>query len=104
MTKVAGIITFIGCTVAFLVSFYGVYFNYSESLGSEEYQSHYLKYTALFIIPLVVFAFGIYYTIKTKFGSVTPSIIDNLEKENEIIKKRIEKQELLAKLENLEKK
>lgn len=104
MIKVAGIFTFIGCTSAFISSIYGVIFNYSEYLETEDYKDHYLNYTVLFLIPLIVFSFGIYFTIKTKFGSKPPSILDNLDKENEIIKKKIERKELLAKLEAIENK
>jgi len=49
---------------------------------------------------------GIIYVIITNFGksNKVPHVLDNLNKENEIIRKQIEKRELLAKLENLEKK
>lgn len=49
---------------------------------------------------------GIIYVIITNFGKSNkePHLLENLNKENEIIRKQIEKRELLAKLENLEKK
>jgi hypothetical protein len=49
---------------------------------------------------------GITYVILTKFGKLNkePQVLESLDKENEIIRKQIEKRELLAKLENLEKK
>lgn len=58
------------------------------------------------IIPwflfLLVTISGIYYTVKTKFWTTRPTVFESLERETEIIKKQIEKKELLAKLENLE--
>ncbi len=55
---------------------------------------------SMLLIPVSA---GIYYVVTTSFGS-KPTVLENLEKENQIIKKQIEKRELLAKLETLEKK
>lgn len=54
-------------------------------------------------LTLVGFASGIYYTIVTKFGVSKPTVLESLERENEIIRKQIEKRELLSKLESFEK-
>ncbi len=61
---------------------------------------------SIWSLMLMLNLIGISYVILTNFGKLKneSSVIENLDKENEIIKKRIEKQELLAKLENLEKK
>lgn len=101
MKKVTGIILFTGFLVGLLVIMYVVvddYFNREEwenNLRSGE--------KLLFILLIILFSTGLYYVIATKFGSTKPTVLDDLEKENEIIKKQIEKKELLAKLESLEK-
>lgn len=47
-------------------------------------------------------ALGIYYVIATRFGTPKLTVLDNLEKEIDFIKKQIERKELLAKLKNIE--
>ncbi|MEX2234696.1 MAG: hypothetical protein WD824_21210 [Cyclobacteriaceae bacterium] len=103
MKKISGITTFIGCSIGALGSLYGLFetFNRWSEYDSES------AFKDMLLIALIVIAFslGIYYTVITKFGfSSKPTVLDNLERENEIIKKQIEKRELLTKLENLEKK
>lgn len=56
----------------------------------------------LTIGTLVLAALGIYYVIATKFGKPARTVLDNLEKEIDFIKKQIERKELLAKLKNIE--
>lgn len=53
---------------------------------------------------LIVSISAIYYSVGTRFWVDTPDVVKALEKENKIIEKKIEKEELLRKLENLEKK
>jgi len=73
---------------------------YFESDKEEVYRIIFL--CLLLIIPLS--SLGIYYTIATRFGSMEPAILRQLENESNIIRKQIEKRRLLVKLENLEKK
>jgi len=104
MKKASGILTFIGCLVAVIISIAGIIINYSKYHETDNYNKEQsLIYAMLFIVPLTIYGFGIYFTVKTKFGTTNPSVLDNLERENEIIKKQIEKKELLLKLESLEK-
>ena len=58
-----------------------------------------LAWTGLFLLALSV----IHFTVTMKFWTSKLSIIESLDRETEIIKKKIELKELLAKLENLEK-
>jgi len=55
---------------------------------------------AFFLISLLS---GIYYLASTKFGSAKLNAIENIDLETKIIKMQIEKKELLAKLEDIEK-
>ncbi len=54
-------------------------------------------------IGVSILALGAYYVKATRFGSMKPTVIQHLEKENNFIRKQIEKKELLVKLEHLEK-
>ncbi len=58
------------------------------------------------VLNLLICLLAITYVILTKFGKPNkePQFLENLDKENEIIRKQIERRELLAKLENLENK
>lgn len=62
-----------------------------------------LKGMLVILLVLIALASGIYYTIVTKFGSSKPAVLESLERENDIIRKQIEKKELLSKLESFEK-
>lgn len=99
--KIAGIIVIIESLIAIFACLAGIVVTYSEW---KEYggDSKMLEMIGIFLL-LIPASAGIFYTIKTKFGS-NPTVLENLEKENQIIKKQIEKRELLAKLETLEKK
>jgi len=102
MKKVIGIILFIVFIAGVLISVYVIIDDYSRL---EEWES---ISDATLIVPsilaIILFSLGMFYVAATKFGSVNPTVLENLEKENEIIRKQIEKKELLSKLENLEKK
>lgn len=102
LRKISGVTTFIGCSIGALVSLYGLFetFNRWKKYHSDSAFNDML----LILLILIAFSLGIYYTVTTKFGFSKPTVLENLERENEIIRKQIEKRELLAKLEKLEKK
>jgi hypothetical protein len=105
MKKIAGIISLIGCCAAIIFCVYALYFElmeYNEDRITQPIDlTKNLLIAGLCIIP---WALGIYYTIATRFGAIEPAVLQHLEKENNFIRKQIEKRELLVKLENLEKK
>lgn len=96
MKKTTGAISFLGTCIGFIFLIY-VFFDEELYEGRDK---GLLVWIALFILSICVF----HYCFSTKFWTSKNSVIDNLERENEIIKKQIEKRELLLKLENLEKK
>lgn len=102
MKKISGITTFIGCSVGALGTLYGLFDTFRR--WQENGYDSYLQDMLLILLIMIAFALGIHYTVVTKFGYSKPSVLENLERENEIIRKQIEKRELLLKLENLEKK
>lgn len=102
MKKISGITTFIGCSIGALGSLYGLFDTYNKWKEYDDYSS--ANELLLILLIVIAFSLGIYYTVITKFGFSKTTILDNLERENEIIRKQIEKRELLLKLENLEKK
>ncbi len=53
------------------------------------------------LIGISILVVGICYVIATRFGSIEPTVLRHLERENDFIRKRIEKIELLVKLENI---
>lgn len=102
MKKVIGIILFIVFVAGILISIYVIIDDYSRLDEWETISDATL--IAPSILAIILFSLGIFYIVATKFGSVNPTVLENLEKENEIIRKQIEKKELLAKLESLENK
>lgn len=88
------------------------YFNYTDAEIYEEinHAQHEIneireRIPLLLLICFIgtsIFVLGSYYIVATKFGSTTPTLLKNLEKENNFIRKNIEKNELIAKLKNLE--
>lgn len=93
MKKITGGITFsIG---VFLLTFSGYILIFDTPLNGKER----LGFLAFFLFGISI----THYTYSTKFWTQKRSVIQSLDKETEIIKKKIEKGELLAKLENLEK-
>ena len=102
MKKISGITTFIGCSIGVLGSLYGLFQTYDNWI--EYGRDSAVNDMLLILLLIITFSLGIYYTVITGFGFSNPTVLQNLEHENEIIKKQIEKRELLAKLENLEKK
>lgn len=99
MKKIAGIIVIIESLIAIFGCLAWIVDTYSRRYGDD---TRILEIVGIFML-LIPSSAGIYYTISTKFGAM-PTVLENLEKENQIIMKQIEKRELLAKLETLEKK
>lgn len=91
MKKIAGGLTFIFSIVSFGTILFIVFSEDIEWYGMTGLLS-------LSILPLA----GTYYTIKTRFWTDKSLIEQDLEKENAIIKKKIERQELLKKLSSIE--
>lgn len=94
MKKISGLVSCIGSIVGFFFMSFA-YFKYSRTYDED---------LVLSIGVDILCISTIYYTVSTKFWTSNLSVIESLEKENEIIEKQIEKRELLAKLETLEKK
>ncbi|WP_373520750.1 hypothetical protein [Aquiflexum sp.] len=94
MKKITGIISLIGCFAGITLLFIWMYmFNYS-------YTNH------LDSLAIVFCLLGIYYVVATRFdlASSPSTVLENLEKENNFVRKQIEKRRLLAKLDNMDKK
>lgn len=95
MKKVIGITLFIVFIAGILISILVIINDYSRLVSRDEIVPA--------ILAIILSSLGIFYVSATKFGSVNPTVLEDLEKENEIIRKQIEKKELLSKLESLEK-
>jgi hypothetical protein len=95
MIKISGHIVFIGNIIVILIFLYFM---------AIEDNSANIRESILILLILIFSISGIFYTIKTRFWTDKPSIIEDLEKENEIIKRKIEKMELLKKLNEYEQK
>jgi hypothetical protein len=94
MKRIAGIISFLGAGTYLIFLIYAFF---EEELYQERAQVI-LLFTASSILCLCV----LYYCFSNKFWISRNPILDSLEMETEIIKKKIEKKELLLKLEKLE--
>jgi hypothetical protein len=99
MKKVTGYIVLIGGVFLYMFDIYELH----RTILGEYPDGLYILLLTLFLMPIAAF---VYYPITTKFGNTESKnlVLENLDKENEIIKKQIEKRELLSKLEALEKK
>jgi hypothetical protein len=89
--RIIGVLNFL---IAVGSLFFGVFFLFFE-WGGINHEEEFFG---------VMFIFGtsssvIYYTLKTKFGGSHPSL-QQIELENQLIKKQIEQKELLEKLNN----
>ena len=102
MKRVFGMIHFISLLGGIIFCIYVIIWGYSRLEDDESLSD--AKDIPPAILFIVLLSIGTYYVIATKFGAVKSNILEDLDRENEIIKKQIEKRELLAKLENLEKK
>jgi uncharacterized membrane protein len=94
MKKNTGIISLIGCSAGIILLFVWMY------MFNNSYSNH------LDSLAIIFCALGIYYVIATRFdlGASPSKVLQNLEKENNIVRKQIEKRRLLAKLDDMEKK
>lgn len=102
MKKIAGFIILLGGIALLIIDVY----EFFRTIRSEYFTDSDKEYILLLIFYLAPIAACIYYPIATKFGDTKSKnlVLENLDKENEIIKRQIEKRELLSKLETLEKK
>lgn len=87
--KITAIITFVGAIG------WGLFTLYSLVIGDLRHDD----YLIVFLL-LTESISAIFYVIWTKFGKIKDPELEKIELENEILKKQIEKQELLKKLEN----
>lgn len=95
MKRITGIISFIGSGIG-LIYLIGIFFDEQLYDHSEDL----VLWFGLFVLSISI----LHYCLSNRFWTSKPSVLDNLERENEIIKKKIEKRELLERLENLERK
>lgn len=102
MKKVFGIVHFISLVGGIIFCIYVIIWDYSRLQEYETLSD--AKDIAPALLFIALLSIGIYYVIATKFGTAKSKLLEDLDKENEIIKKQIEKKELLSKLESLEKK
>ncbi len=93
MRKLTGAITLAIGIILIVLFIYGLNYllNTKHAVRTDEI-------LVLISAPFLSFC-TIHYTLVTRFWKSTTSIIEELDRENEIIKRQIEKQELLAKLE-----
>lgn len=95
MKKTTGAISFFGGIISTLLLLH----EFSDRFDNVD-GGGLLVYLSFFILGISV----IHYTLATKFWTSKISVIESLERENQIIRKQIEKKELLVKLQNLEEK
>ena len=93
ITQICGYITFLLGIVG--VGFYVVGFNWQVFKRSDSVDGSNLF--LLLICPLLLYA-GFHYLISTRFWEIQPKELKVLEYQNELLKKEIEKQQLLEKL------
>lgn len=96
MKRITGTISFLGSGISLI---FLIYIFFDEELYDGD-DKGLLLWIGLFILSICV----LHYCVSNKFWTSKISVLENLDRENEIIKKQIEKRELLVKLENLEKK
>lgn len=94
MKKITGAITFLAA-VAGLILLIVISIKEPEDVFRDEGK---FAWIGLFLLSLCI----IHYTVSTKFWTSKLTLLESLDRETEIIKKQIEKRELLTKLENLE--
>lgn len=99
MKKITGGIIFIASVIGIIILFTTFL---DEFLDEEPYYQ--TEAVLAWIACLLISISGIHYTLTSNFWQSKLSVLESINQENEIIKKQIEKRELLAKLENLEKK
>ena len=96
ITQICGYITFLLGIVG--VGFYVVGFNYQYQVFERTYFAGMeVQMFLLLICPLLLYA-AFHYLISTRFWEIQPKELKVLEYQNELLKKEIEKQQLLEKL------
>lgn len=94
MKKTTGTISFVGGIMSFI---FLVYIFFDEVRYYSDIREL-LMWLGFLILCICI----IHYTLTTKFWTSRIPVIESLERENQIIRKQIEKKELLVKLQNLE--
>lgn len=95
MKKITGGITFISAGAGLIFLFFVLF---TENVFREAEGG--FAWIGFFLLSLTI----IHYTVSTKFWTSKLTALESLDRETEIIKRQIEKRELLAKLESLERK
>lgn len=90
--KVTGAVVSLTSLALLLIGLY-VFFDEIDYMDGVEF--------SLYFLGLVIVSSGLHFTIVSKFWTTKLSVLDSLDIENEIIKKHIEKHELLKKLDAL---
>ena len=93
MKKITGAIAFLAAIAGLI---FLVFILFEEKVFREAESG--FAWIGFFLLALNV----IHYTVSTKFWTSKLTLLESLDRETEIIKKQIEKRELLTKLENLE--
>jgi len=101
MLKITGYIVFIGNSISILILLYIFIELFIEHFIDNKLNLSGEEIPILLLIIILCLS-GIYYSVRTMFWVNKPNIIKDLDKENEIIKRKIEKAELLRKLKNYE--
>ncbi len=94
MKKITGAITFLAAITGLI---FLIYILFEENIFREAEGG--FAWIGFFLLALSV----IHYTVSNKFWTSKLTLLESLDRETEIIKKQIEKRELLTKLEKLEK-
>ena len=93
MKKITGYIVFVGSIVILIFLIY-------VGIRESNYGFDFVDFL-LWILPTLVCLCALYYTCATKFWTTKLTVLESIERENEIIKRQIEKKELLNKLDSL---
>jgi multisubunit Na+/H+ antiporter MnhB subunit len=101
MKRITGIVSFLGGVIGVILM---LRIFITELVPQDEFDEW--EYTGLFFWGLTLLSMlsVVYYTLSNRFWTTKAEPLEALTTENEIIKKKIERQELLVKLEQLEKK
>ena len=105
MKKITGTISFVGSIVCFGVWIYAINDLPKKYFEDGSYQHQIEPRLVLIIISWLILIISVFhYTLSTRFWIAKHTALEHLDMENEIIKRQIEKKELMLKLENLDKK
>ena len=95
MKKITGALTFLAAIAGLILLIFILFEDNVFRRADEGF-----AWIGLFLLALSV----IHYTVSTKFWTSKLTLLESLDRETEIIRKQIERRELLTKLESLEKK